>query len=146
MVQHGRQVEVRSEFLRQQGEHNAPHGSSRQQVGAGLLELAGARAEQNEPVPPLFDEAVNLVEERRETTIPLRRDEVANRFGARIASPARTIADTGADPSVVIEATWRAIATGLVSPNELRAAVKRRCSESPPWTPAFRAFIDNCAS
>ncbi len=63
------------------------------------------------------------------TTVPLRRDEVTSRFGVQLTSPARTIADIaeiGADPSVVIEATGRAIATGLVSPNELRAAVKRR--------------------
>jgi predicted transcriptional regulator of viral defense system len=63
------------------------------------------------------------------TTVPLRRDEVTNRFGVQITSPARTIADVadiGADPSVVIEATGRAVATGLVSPKELRAAVKRR--------------------
>ena len=63
------------------------------------------------------------------TTVPLRRDEVTNRFGVQITSPVRTIADIadiGADPSVVIEAIGRAVATGLVSPNELRAAVKRR--------------------
>jgi predicted transcriptional regulator of viral defense system len=63
------------------------------------------------------------------TTVPLRRDEVTNRFGVQITSAARTIADVadiGADPSVVIEATGRAVATGLVSPKELHAAVKRR--------------------
>ena len=63
------------------------------------------------------------------TTVPLRRDEVAKRFGVEITSPARTItdvADIGVDPSVVIEATGRALATGLITPNELRAAVKRR--------------------
>ena len=63
------------------------------------------------------------------TTVPLRRDEVTTRFGLQLTSPARTIADIadiGADPSVVIEATRRALATGLVSPNELRTAVKRR--------------------
>ena len=52
-----------------------------------------------------------------------------SRFGVQMTSPARTIADVadiGADPSVVIEATGRALATGLVSPNELRTAVKRR--------------------
>ena len=63
------------------------------------------------------------------TTVPLRRDELANRFGVQITSPARTIADVadiGTDPSVVIEATARAFATGLVSPNELDTAVQRR--------------------
>ena len=63
------------------------------------------------------------------TTVPLRRDEVTNRFGVQITSPARTIADIaeiGADPSVVVEATGRAIRTGLVSPSELRTAVKGR--------------------
>ena len=65
------------------------------------------------------------------TTVPLGRDEVTNRFGLQMTSPARTIADiaeVGADPSVVIEAAGRALATGLVSPNELRTAVRRRSS------------------
>lgn len=63
------------------------------------------------------------------TTVRLRRDEVAARFGVQITSPARTIADVaeiGADPSVVIEASGRALAAGLVSPSELHTAVKRR--------------------
>ncbi|MCX6552315.1 MAG: type IV toxin-antitoxin system AbiEi family antitoxin domain-containing protein [Acidobacteria bacterium] len=63
------------------------------------------------------------------TTVPLRRNEVTTRFGVQLTSPARTIADVadiGADPSIVIEATGRALATGLVSPNELRVAVTRR--------------------
>lgn len=63
------------------------------------------------------------------TTVPLSRDEVANRFGVQVTSPARTIADVadiGTDPSVIVEATARALATGLVSPNELHTAVKRR--------------------
>jgi predicted transcriptional regulator of viral defense system len=63
------------------------------------------------------------------TTVPLGRTEVANRFGVRITSPARTIADVaeiGADPSVVIEAVDRALATGLVTPRELHAAVRGR--------------------
>lgn len=62
-------------------------------------------------------------------TTPLRRGEVASRFGVRITSPARTIADVadlGADPSVVIESAARALATGLASPRELSAAVERR--------------------
>jgi predicted transcriptional regulator of viral defense system len=63
------------------------------------------------------------------TTVALRREEVATRFGVEITSPARTItdvADIGVDPSVVIEATARALATGLVSSGELRGAVKGR--------------------
>ena len=63
------------------------------------------------------------------TTVPLSRNEVAKRFGVDITSPARTIADIadiGVDPSVVVEATRRALAIGLVSPGELRAAVKHR--------------------
>jgi Predicted transcriptional regulator len=63
------------------------------------------------------------------STTPLRRDEVTSRFGVQLTSPARTIvdvADIGIDPSVVIEATARAFATGLVSPSELSAAVEHR--------------------
>jgi predicted transcriptional regulator of viral defense system len=63
------------------------------------------------------------------TTVPLRRDEIATRFGLHVTSPARTLADVadiGADPSVVIEATGRALASGLVSTNELRLAARRR--------------------
>jgi predicted transcriptional regulator of viral defense system len=62
------------------------------------------------------------------TTVPLRRDEVATRFGVEITSPARTITDVagiGGDPSVVIEATARGLATGLVTSSELLGAVKR---------------------
>lgn len=63
------------------------------------------------------------------TIVPLRRDEIATRFGLHVTSPARTLADVadiGADPSVVMEATGRALASGLVSTNELRRAVRRR--------------------
>jgi predicted transcriptional regulator of viral defense system len=63
------------------------------------------------------------------TTVPLRRDEIATRFGLHVTSPARTLADVadlGADPSVVIEATGRALASGLVSTDELRLAARRR--------------------
>jgi predicted transcriptional regulator of viral defense system len=62
------------------------------------------------------------------TTVPLRREEVASRFGVQVTSPARTItdvADIGIDPSVVLEATSRALTTGLVSANELQTAVRR---------------------
>ena len=78
------------------------------------------------PRTPQLANAVKL----HTTVVPLRRDEVTNRFGVHITSPARTIADLadiGADPSVVIDATARALASGLVSPAELRSAVKR-CS------------------
>lgn len=63
------------------------------------------------------------------TTAPLARDEVTTRFGVQITSPARTIADVadiGADPSVVMDATARAVATGLVSAAELSAAARHR--------------------
>jgi predicted transcriptional regulator of viral defense system len=63
------------------------------------------------------------------TTVPLRRDEVVRRFGVKVTAPARTLADVaeiGADPSVVVEAAGRALATGLVTPSELRAAAKGR--------------------
>ena len=54
------------------------------------------------------------------TTVPLRREEVTSRFGVQVTAPARTVADVadlGADPSVVVEATSRALATGLLSAN-----------------------------
>jgi hypothetical protein len=71
----------------------------------------------------------------------VRRDEVTTRFGVQLTSPTRTIADIaeiGADPSVVIAAAGRAIATGLASPRELRAAVKRRRSRPAPVARAAR--------
>jgi predicted transcriptional regulator of viral defense system len=64
------------------------------------------------------------------TTVPLRRDEVTSRFGVHVTSPARTIVDVasvGVEPAVVIEATARALASGLVTANELRTAA-RPCS------------------
>jgi predicted transcriptional regulator of viral defense system len=63
------------------------------------------------------------------TTVPLRREELASRFGLQLTSPSRTIADVadlGTDPSVVVEATAHALATGLVSADELRTAVSDR--------------------
>lgn len=63
------------------------------------------------------------------TTAPLSRTEVSNRFGVQVTTPARTIvdvADIGADPSVVIEATARALATGLVTEDELHDATGGR--------------------
>lgn len=56
---------------------------------------------------------------------------MAHRFGVQITSPARTIADVadiGTDPSVVIEATARALGSGLVTRGELKTAVRRRSS------------------
>ena len=56
-----------------------------------------------------------------------RRSQAASASTSRL--PLGTIADVadiGADPSVVVEATSRALATGLVSVNELRTAVRRR--------------------
>ncbi len=99
-------------------------------------------------------------------TKPLRRDEVASRFSVRITSPARTIADVaelGADPSVVMEAAARALATGLASPRELSAAASgaRRASSISSSGPsrrqatvrrnatpaAFRSAVEaNCAT
>ena len=63
------------------------------------------------------------------TKEPLRSDEVVQRFGVRVTSPARTIADVsevGADPSVVIEAIAHALSTGLVAASELLGSVADR--------------------
>lgn len=98
-----------------------------------LYELAPSRSHEihltlpreRRPRTPRASTAVRL----HTTTVPLRREEIASRFGVQVTSPARTIADIadlGTDPSVVIEATSRALATGLVSPPELRTGVKRR--------------------
>ena len=88
-----------------------------------LYELAPSRSRdihltlprERRPRTPRTNAAVAL----HTTTVPLRRDEVTNRFGVQLTSPARTLADVadiGADPSVVIEAAGRAVATGLASP------------------------------
>lgn len=109
------------------------HAVVSHETALALYDLAPSRSHETHltlprefrPRTPQSSPAVAL----HTTTVPLRRDEVTNRFGVQLTSPARTIADIadiGADPSVVIEATERAIASGLVSPNELLAAVKRR--------------------
>jgi hypothetical protein len=75
------------------------------------------------------DERLPAAASAEDRAVVVRRDEVASRFGVQITSPARTIADVadiGADPSLVIDATARALASGLVSPSELRAATKDR--------------------
>lgn len=59
----------------------------------------------------------------------LHHDEVVQRFGVRVTSPARTIVDVaeiGADPSVVIEAVAQALGTGLVAADGLRHAAADR--------------------
>jgi len=111
----------------------ARHAVVSHDTALALYDLAPSRSQEihltlprkHRPRTPQSASAVAL----HTTTVSLRRDEVTNRFGVQITSPARTIADIadiGADPSVVIEAIGRAVATGLVSPNELRTAVKRR--------------------
>ena len=63
------------------------------------------------------------------TVTPLRRDDQSRRFGVTLTGPARTIvdvADAGADPSVVMEAVRRGLASGLVSRAELRRAIRSR--------------------
>ena len=63
------------------------------------------------------------------TSRPPAPDEVVRRFGVRVTAPARTIVDAaeaGADPAVIVEAVGRALGTGLVSADELRAASEHR--------------------
>lgn len=63
------------------------------------------------------------------TTRPFEQTEVVERFGVRITSPARTIADTadaGTDPSFIIEAVGRAIDIGLMTVAELRKSAGDR--------------------
>jgi len=63
------------------------------------------------------------------TVTPLRRDDLSRRFGVVLTGPARTIADVadaGADPSGVLEAVRRGLASGLVSRAELRRAARVR--------------------
>jgi len=98
-----------------------------------LYELAPSRSHEihitlpreRRPRTPQATAAVTL----HTTTVPLRKEEITSRFGVQVTAPARTVADVadlGADPSVVVEATSRALATGLLSANELRTAVRRR--------------------
>ncbi len=68
-------------------------------------------------------------ERRPRTAQPATTVRLHTTTGVQITSPARTIADVadiGTDPSVIVEATARALNTGLISQNELHTAVKRR--------------------
>lgn len=63
------------------------------------------------------------------STRPLGRRDVIERFGVRVTSPPRTIVDAaeaGTDPSVILEASTRAIRTGLVTATALRDAATDR--------------------
>lgn len=63
------------------------------------------------------------------STRPFRPGEVVQRFGVRVTSPARTIveaAETGTDPSFIIEAAGRALESGLLVAGELRQAARDR--------------------
>jgi predicted transcriptional regulator of viral defense system len=76
------------------------------------------------------------------TKKPLRPAEIVRRFGVQLTSPARTIADSadiGADPSVIIEATARALNSGLVTAAELRQATRDR-------SPRVRQLIERTAT
>ena len=58
-----------------------------------------------------------------------RPDEVIQRFGVRVTSPARTVADAaqaGTDPSSIIEAVTAALEQGLLSTDELLRAAENR--------------------
>ena len=63
------------------------------------------------------------------TTRGYRLGEVIQRFGVRVTSPARTIADAaqaGTDPSSIIEAVTAALEQGLLSTDELWRAAEDR--------------------
>jgi len=63
------------------------------------------------------------------TSRPPAPGEVVRRFSVRVTAPARTIVDAaeaGADPAVIVQAVGRALDTGLVSVDELRAAARQR--------------------
>lgn len=63
------------------------------------------------------------------TTRPLGAADVFTREGLRLTTPARTIADvaeSGAGPEQVIEATRQAIDRGLTTPARMRAAARSR--------------------
>ncbi len=63
------------------------------------------------------------------TTRPFRSSEVVQRFGVRVTSPPRTIvdaADSGTDPSFIVEAIGHALEGGLLVADELRRAARGR--------------------
>ena len=63
------------------------------------------------------------------TTRAFRPGEVVQRFGVRVTSPARSIADaahSGTDPSSIHEAIRSALRQGLLTTQELRKAVQAR--------------------
>ena len=63
------------------------------------------------------------------TTRPFRPGEIMQRFGVRVTAPARTIVDAaeaGTEPDYIVEAVNRALARGLLTKRELRAAAHDR--------------------
>jgi predicted transcriptional regulator of viral defense system len=63
------------------------------------------------------------------TARPYRLGEIVWRFGVRITSPTRTIVDaaeTGTEPSVILEAVGRALDEGLLTADELRQTAEDR--------------------
>jgi predicted transcriptional regulator of viral defense system len=144
-VEAGHIERVSRGFYRVVGLPAAPHGdiiaawlrfSSRRAVvshetALALYDLAPTRSNEihltvpreRRPRAPQSLKTVRL----HTATVPLRRENLTTRFGLVLTAPARTIVDVaaiGADPSVVLEATGRALATGLLSREELRTAVK----------------------
>ncbi len=72
------------------------------------------------------------------TTRPFHPGDVVHRFGVRITSPQRTIVDaaeSGVDPSAIIEGVHHALNQGAVTADELRRAAESRSER-------VRALID----
>ena len=66
VAEHLGQIEVSTQLLWEERKHLPVQRPPRQQVGARLFQFAGARPQENEPHPLVFDEAVHLVEQRRQ--------------------------------------------------------------------------------
>src|SRR5262249_16555770 len=109
------------------------HAVVSHETALALYDLAPSRSHEIHLTVPRADRprarqprtAVSL----HSTTVRRRRDEMVRRFGVQVTSPSRTIADVadvGGDPSVVVEAAGRALATRLASSTELRNAGRRR--------------------
>jgi len=63
------------------------------------------------------------------TTVPIPSADVTSRAGVRLTTLARTIVDVaelGADPGLVLDATERAITAAILTPADLRRAVEHR--------------------
>jgi len=103
VAKHLGQVEIAAQLLRHERKHLPVGRPAGQQVGAGLLELAGARPQEHEPQAAVFDEPMHLVEQRRQPLDFIHHDRPAAGKRPQLVGKDRRVAEIRLIESLVQE-------------------------------------------